>query len=145
MDFLFEACLSFFGTNEMAEPFLMIDVHLPHGSGVRARIAQEDLVAPSPVHRSALKSERARHTALTNIFTGRPARIIVNRAARELGPINPAAPAFPLATAAMAPLRAKAEARESSDFSPIWSGQNASGCRELPAAHLLRELARGLG
>ena len=99
----------------------------------------------SAVHRTALKSERARHTALTNIFTGRPARIIVNRAARELGPINPAAPAFPLATAAMAPLRAKAEAQSSSDFSPIWSGQNASGCREVPAADLLRELARRLG
>jgi nitronate monooxygenase len=94
----------------------------------------------SAVHRSALKSERARHTALTNVFTGRPARIIVNRATRELGAINPAAPAFPLATAAMAPLRAKAEAQNSSDFSPIWSGQNATGCREIPAADLLREL-----
>ena len=98
----------------------------------------------SAVHRSALKSERARHTALTNVFTGRPARIIVNRATRELGALNPAAPAFPLATAAMAPLRAKAEAQNSSDFSPVWSGQNASGCREVPAAEILRDLARGL-
>jgi nitronate monooxygenase len=98
----------------------------------------------SAVHRSALKSDRARHTALTNVFTGRPARIIVNRATRELGGLNPAAPAFPLATAAMAPLRAKAEARASSDFSPVWSGQNPDGCREVAAAELLRELARGL-
>jgi nitronate monooxygenase len=68
----------------------------------------------------------------------------VNRATRELGALNPAAPQFPLATAAMAPLRAKAEARGSSDFSPVWSGQNPSGCREVPAADQLRELARGL-
>jgi nitronate monooxygenase len=99
----------------------------------------------SPLHRSALKSASARHTALTNLFTGRPARGIVNRIMRELGPIHPAAPAFPLATSAIAPLRAKAEAAGGSDFSPLWSGQNASGCREIPAAQLTRELADGTG
>jgi len=98
----------------------------------------------SAVHRAALKSEAARHTALTNLFTGRPARGIVNRLMRELGPISSAAPAFPLATAAVAPLRAKAESRGSGDFSPLWSGQNASGCKEIPAADLTRELAAGL-
>ena len=95
----------------------------------------------SVVHRAALKSEAARHTALTNLFTGRPARGIVNRIMRELGPISTAPPAFPLATAAIAPLRAKAESRGSGDFSPLWSGQNASGCKEIPAAQLTRELA----
>jgi nitronate monooxygenase len=95
----------------------------------------------SAVHRAALKSEAARHTALTNVFTGRPARGIVNRIIRELGPISTAAPAFPLAPAAIAPLRAKAESRGSGDFSPLWSGQNASGCKEVPAAQLTRELA----
>jgi nitronate monooxygenase len=96
----------------------------------------------SALHRQALKSEAARHTALTNLFTGRPARGIVNRLMRELGPIGPA-PAFPLATAAMAPLRAKAESQGSGDFSPLWSGQDASGCREVGAAQLTRDLARG--
>ena len=95
----------------------------------------------SKVHRAALKSEAVRHTALTNLFTGRPARGVVNRIIRELGPINPAAPAFPLATTAITPLRAKAEARGSGDFSPLWSGQNASGCRESPAADITRQLA----
>jgi nitronate monooxygenase len=93
------------------------------------------------VHRAALKSEAARHTALTNVFTGRPARGIVNRVIREIGPISAAAPAFPLATSAIAPLRAKAEAAGSGDFSPLWSGQNATGCREIPAAELTRMLA----
>ncbi len=96
------------------------------------------------VHRAALKSEAARHTALTNLFTGRPARSIVNRIMRELGPISTAPPAFPLAPSAIAPLRAKAESLGSGDFSPLWSGQNASGCREIPAAELTRELAAGL-
>ena len=95
----------------------------------------------SAVHRAALKSEAARHTALTNLFTGRPARGIVNRLMRELGPISAAPPAFPLATAAIAPLRAKAESQGSGDFSPLWSGQNASGCKEIPAGRLTHELA----
>jgi nitronate monooxygenase len=98
----------------------------------------------SVVHRAALKSDAARHTALTNLFTGRPARGIVNRIMKELGPISTAAPAFPLATAAIAPLRAKAENQGSGDFSPLWSGQNASGCKEVPAADLTRELAADL-
>ncbi len=98
----------------------------------------------SPIHRAALKSDATRHTALTNVFTGRPARSIVNRIVAELGPISGQAPAFPLATAALAPLRAKAEAAGSGDFSPLWSGQNASGCREVPAAELTRSLAAAL-
>ena len=98
----------------------------------------------SAVHRAALKSERRAHTALTNVFTGRPARGIVNRIMRELGPISAAAPEFPLAAAAIAPLRAKAESLGRGDFSPLWSGQNASGCKEIPAADLTRELAAGL-
>jgi len=95
----------------------------------------------SAVHRTALRSEAARSTALTNVFTGRPARGIVNRIVRELGPICGAAPAFPLATSAIAPLRAKAESRGSGEFSPLWAGQNATGCKEIPAAVLTRELA----
>lgn len=95
----------------------------------------------TPLHRAALKSEAARHTALTRLFTGRAARGIVNRLMRELGPMNPVAPAFPLAPAALAPLRAAAEARGSGDFSPLWSGQNASGCREISAAEMVRALA----
>ena len=98
----------------------------------------------SAVHRAALKSEAARHTALTNLFTGRPARGIVNHLMKLLGPISSAAPAFPLATSAIAPLRARAESEGSGDFSPLWSGQNASGCKEVPAAQLTRELAAGL-
>lgn len=97
------------------------------------------------LHRAALKSDAARVTALTNLFTGRPARGIVNRIVRELGPIGTAVPDFPLATSAIAPLRAKAESLGSGDFSPLWSGQNASGCREIPAERLTREIAGGFG
>lgn len=95
----------------------------------------------SAVHRAALASEAAQTTALTNLFSGRPARGIVNRIMCELGPFNDAVPAFPLASAAITPLRTQAEQRGSGDFSPLWAGQNVSGCKEIPAAQLTRELA----
>lgn len=96
----------------------------------------------SAVHRAALKSRRARHTAMTNLFSGRPARGIVNRLMAELGPVNAAAPAFPLAAVALAPLRKKAESLGSGDFSPLWAGQNVSGCQEVSAAELTHALIR---
>lgn len=94
----------------------------------------------SALHRAALESPEARHTTLTNVFTGRPARGIVNRIVRELGPMSAKAPPFPLAAAAIAPLRARAEANGIADFSPFWSGQNTAGCRAVPAAQLTRDL-----
>jgi nitronate monooxygenase len=98
----------------------------------------------SAVHRAALASEAARHTALTTLFSGRPARGIVNRLMRELGPLNPVAPAFPLAGGALMPLRAAGEKLGRGDFSPLWAGQNVSGCRAVPGAELTRALAAGL-
>ena len=100
-----------------------------------------DEATTSAPHRLALQSDEAAHTALTNVFTGRPARGIVNRVMRELAPLSPAPPEFPLATAAMAPLRAAAEKRGSGDFSPLWAGQNVSGCRPVGAADMTRLLA----
>jgi nitronate monooxygenase len=98
----------------------------------------------SAMHRAALQSSASEHTALTNIFTGRPARGIVNRVMRELGAITPHAPAFPLSTSAIAPLRTKAEAQGSGDFSPLWSGQDATGCAAIGAADMVRRLTAGV-
>ncbi|HXQ51199.1 MAG TPA: nitronate monooxygenase [Stellaceae bacterium] len=95
----------------------------------------------SALHRTALKEARAEGTALTNVMTGRPARGIVTRVMRELGPISDLAPEFPLAGGALAPLRAKAEAQGSSEFSPLWAGQAASLGRALPAGDVTRKLA----
>ena len=95
----------------------------------------------SPVHRLALQGDGAQKTVLTNVFTGRPARGIVNRLVQELGPMNAQAPAFPMASAASLALRQKAESQGSADFSPLWAGQNVAGCKDLPAHLLVQELA----
>ncbi|HEV7991289.1 MAG TPA: nitronate monooxygenase [Gemmatimonadaceae bacterium] len=94
----------------------------------------------SAPHRAALSGDAARETALTNLFSGGPARGIVNRLMREIGPMSEDLPAFPLASAALAPLRAAAERAGRGDFSPLWAGQNASGCSARPAAELTRAL-----
>ncbi len=98
----------------------------------------------STVHRAVLSSEAAGRTVITNLFSGRPARAIVNRLITELGPINSEVPEFPLAASAIAPLRASAEAAGSGDFSPLWAGQNATACQQISAADLTRLLAAGL-
>lgn len=112
---------------------------------VAAQIGTTFMLCPEattkPLHREALKSPAARHTAITNLFSGGPARGIVNRVMRELGPVCDQAPAFPLATNAITPLREAGEAAGTGDFSPLWSGQNASGCREVSAGILVEELA----
>jgi nitronate monooxygenase len=95
----------------------------------------------APVHRQALKTATENETALTNLFTGRPARGIVNRLMREVGPMSVLAPEFPLAGCALAPLRSASEKAGSDDFSPLWSGQALRLGRELPAGELTRRLA----
>ena len=98
----------------------------------------------NPLHLAALKSDAAATTAITNLFTGRPARGIVNRLMREIGPLNPAAPEFPLAATAIFALRSKAEAKGINDFHGMWAGQNAPNCRAMPAGDLTRELAQAV-
>jgi len=95
----------------------------------------------SQPHRQALADGSTQQTALTNVFTGRPARSVVNRAMRELGYLAPDAPAFPLAAGAMAPLRAATEPQGSGDFMPLWSGQSAGLGRNMTAVALTTALA----
>ncbi len=94
----------------------------------------------SPLHRAALANARDDATRLTNVFTGRPARGLVNRFVAEVGPMCEDAPQFPLAAAAAAPLRAAAEKRGSGDFSPLWAGEAAALGREESAEAVTRRL-----
>lgn len=101
-------------------------------------------VKTTPLHRQALQSDAALHTALTNVFTGKPARGIANRVMQELGYMPPLAPDFPYASIEMGQLRQAAEEAGNTDFSPLWCGQNAQGCQAIPAAELTKQLAADL-
>jgi len=76
-------------------------------------------------------------TAITNLFTGWPARGIVNRLMADHGPLSDLAPAFPTA-GALGALRSVAEAGGRDDFSPLWAGQSFP---LATAAALIRMLA----
>jgi nitronate monooxygenase len=95
----------------------------------------------SPLGRAALVSARDDSTVITNVMTGRPARGVVNRAMREVGPVSADTPAFPHAAAAFAPLRAAAEKLGKVDFSNLWAGQAVGLGREIGATDLTRALA----
>ena len=95
-----------------------------------------------PLHLEALTNATDDHTMITNVFTGRPARGIVNRLMLEVGPMASIAPSFPLASSAIGPLRAKSEPMGSRDFMNLWSGQAARLARRgMPAGELTRTLA----
>lgn len=92
-------------------------------------------------HRRGLAIGRATDSHVTNVITGRPARGLMNRLMRELGPIAEDAPEFPLASPASAPLRKAAEGKGSTDFSPLWAGQSVAMGRPMAAAELTRLMA----
>ncbi len=94
----------------------------------------------SALHRAALKQANDNSTVLTNVFTGRPARGIVNRIIREIGPMSADAPAFPLAAEATQPLRGPAESKGSTDFTSLWSGQAPTLAREMPVGEMMAKL-----
>jgi nitronate monooxygenase len=102
-----------------------------------------DEALTGPLHRARLADAQA-PTELTRLFSGGLARGLVNRLMRELGALNGAAPPFPLASAALAPLRSAAEALGHDDFTPLWSGSRRQGLRAAPAAQVLQALAAGL-
>lgn len=103
-----------------------------------------DEAKTSNLHKNAILSEQVEHTALTNIFTGKPARGIVNRVMSELGYMSARAPEFPYAAIELGQLRIKAEAQSSHDFSPLWCGQNTSGCAAISAAEMTLKLTGNL-
>jgi nitronate monooxygenase len=111
-----------------------------------AQIGTAFLLCPeagtSPLHHDALRHATGSETVVTNVFSGRPARALVNRLTAEIGPLSDAAPDFPLPMGELPPLRAAAERMGSVDFSPLWSGQGVALCAAMPAEMLMRMLVQ---
>src|SRR4030088_590263 len=91
--------------------------------------------------RVALAQAHDDSTVLTNVMTGRPARGVINRVMREVGPISADAPAFPHAATALGPLKVAAEKLGKVDFTNLWAGQAVRMSHNMPAAELTRALA----
>ncbi len=88
---------------------------------------------PSAVHRKRLETATADDGVFTNLFSGGLARGLRNRLIDTIGPVNVAAPPFPYASAALAPLRAKAESQGRDDYTSLWAGQGIGLARAEPA------------
>jgi nitronate monooxygenase len=95
----------------------------------------------SALYRRALEQAGDDSTALTNLFSGRPARGILNSYLQESGPMSDAAPVFPYAATLVAPLRAASERAGSVDYMQLWAGQAAALAKPVPADQLTRKLA----
>jgi nitronate monooxygenase len=97
-------------------------------------------------YRAALRSEAANHTVMTAAISGRPARCLANRFTRWGRDMQTAEiPDYPRAYDAGKALHAAAKARSEFGYGAQWAGQGAPLARSLPAADLVRELARELG
>jgi nitronate monooxygenase len=102
------------------------------------RCPESKVIAPA---RAALGRARDDSTVITNVMTGRPARGVVNRVMREVGPMAAEAPAFPHSATALGPLKQAAEKLGKVDFTTLWAGQAVPLGGDMPAAELTRVLA----
>jgi nitronate monooxygenase len=94
----------------------------------------------SRLHKAALLAADDDTTRITESFSGKPARGLVNRFMSEMD--TRAAPhlAFPAQNALTGPLRAASVKAGTADFLAMWSGQAAALSRECSAAELIASL-----
>ena len=93
-------------------------------------------------YRAALVENGGKHTVMTRIVSGRPARILPNRFAALNGTFTAdQVPAYPRAYDLGKALHAAAQAHGEHGYGAHWAGQGALLVRAMPAAKLVRTLA----
>lgn len=98
-----------------------------------------DEAGTKPTHRQALvraaETGHAVETTLTRVFTGRPARALVNRFTDEMD--DAAVVGYPQVHFLSAGIRAAAASSDDADLLNLWSGTGVGGCRQEAAASLV--------
>lgn len=94
-------------------------------------LTHESLI--SPIHREKLLANKSSETVITNLFSGKPARSVINRMIKELGPLSSKVPPFPYAGKALASLKEVGNG----SFISLWSGQALSLQKEIISAEEL--------
>lgn len=92
----------------------------------------------SQVHKDALLAAREDDTRITEKFSGKPARGLVNRFMTEMAQAPQLA--FPAQNSITGKLRAASAKAGKPDCVALWAGQAAPLARALPAAELIRTL-----
>jgi nitronate monooxygenase len=90
-----------------------------------------------PRHRAALAGATDNGTRLTRLFSGKPARGLINRYMETYRDAEELVAPFPAQGTLNGPLIQAVSDDEIADLMPLWSGQSASLTREMPAAELL--------
>jgi nitronate monooxygenase len=98
--------------------------------------------AAAETYREALLAAREDETALTDKFSGKPARGVRNRYLREAAERDIACLPFPAQNRLTGPLRAASAQAGSPDFIALWAGQAVALSRRMGAAELVRTLER---
>ena len=93
-------------------------------------------------YREALSRSDATDTRVTRVFSGRPARGIVNTTMERLRAAERTVPPYPVQNALTGALRRAAAQAGRADYLSLWAGQGVAQVRPLPAAELMAELAR---
>lgn len=91
----------------------------------------------SAAHRDALRRSRDDSTRITSLFSGKPARSIINELMERLRDTESDVSPYPTQTSLIAPLR-----HDNGQWSSLWSGQAAALGREMPAAELVGQLTK---
>jgi nitronate monooxygenase len=94
----------------------------------------------SEMHKAVLQSAAARTTVLTRVFSGRPARGVLNQLVRELAAAEDHVPGYPVQNALMRPIRSAAYAQGDAEHASLWAGQAANLARRQPAGDYLAAL-----
>lgn len=98
--------------------------------------------AIGPAQRTAMAGAQATDTRVTRIYSGRPARGLVNAMMERLAMHEAAVPAYPVQNALTGALRRAAAAQGRADYLSLWAGQGVGAARPLPAAQLVALLAQ---
>jgi nitronate monooxygenase len=104
-----------------------------------AFLATPESGAPAP-HKAAVLRATDDSTGVSRIYSGRAARGVLNRLARELEPHASELPPNPLQNALTRDLRAASARAGNPELMSLWAGQGSRLATDLPAAEVFRRI-----
>jgi nitronate monooxygenase len=113
-------------------------------SGVQmgtAFLTCSDSGVPEP-YKKLVRNARDNQTRVSRIYSGKPARGLVNEFMRRLSAVEAEIPAYPIQNALTGPVRQAARNTGRTEFMSLWAGQGAGMSRGLTAAELVATLVR---
>ncbi|GEK58967.1 nitronate monooxygenase [Marinococcus halophilus] len=93
-----------------------------------------------PAHQQAVLTSKETDTAITTIFSGKPARGITNKMMAWMEALDHKWPPYPVQNMLTQPIRREAARQNESAFMSLWSGQGTRLSVQEPAAAMIKRL-----